>query len=413
MYHQQKETNNIFWPIANYNHGSVLNATTNRRTYKWTPTDEQYYIINNISTNSLRSGIVYMKTGRWKTHIIFNLLEMFPVSTLILCHNIKVAHETKEKLLQFCNIKEQEISLITSKSNDRETKEVTITTHKNFKDNFQIFQGKFKQIIYDECDVNISFPDRKNKGNCMVASIIMSDADIIWWLTWTPYRDNTAPDILTKLFGELIFQPDQENNWYNMIPDIIQIKHPAKPYLWSTWWELIKLMWEDEERREHQQDTIYKYHRQCSLVLFDSRAEVDTLFESLSRRAADATTIIKMYWWMSVRETRESEQLLRESKNYIIVWTTDMMGRGVDIPSIDTIFMYSALKFKWTIVQAVWRCLRKSEDNKSPIVVDWCDIPLLAKQMRERTKSYKQEYGDTVSITKIKYTDDKSVGGPK
>ena len=51
--------------------------------------------------------------------------------------------------------------------------------------------------------------------------------------------------------------------------------------------------------------------------------------------------------------------------------------------------------------------------------MDWCDIPLLAKQMRERTKSYKQEYGDTVSITKIKYTDGKSVkgaeasGGPK
>ena len=167
-------------------------------------------------------------------------------------------------------------------------------------------------------------------------------------------------------------------------------------------------MWEDEERREHQQYIIYKYHRQCSLILFDSRAEVDTFFESLNHPQAEAVTswhptIIKMYWWMSVRETRESEQLLRESKNYIIVWTTDMMGRGVDIPSIDTIFMYSALKFKWTIVQAVWRCLRKSGDDKAPVVVDWCDVPLLAKQMRERTKSYKQEYWDTVSITKIKY----------
>lgn len=414
MYHQNKQTNIIFWPIANWNNEQDISNTEEtpaqamKIMYNGTRTEEQEFICQTINKDRLRSGIIYMKTWRGKTHIIFNLLEIFPVSTLILCHNIKVAHETKEKLLQFCNIKESSISLITSKSNDRETKEVTITTHKNFKDNFQIFQGKFKQIIYDECDVNISFPDRKNKGNCMVASIIMSDADIIWWLTWTPYRDNMAPDILTKLFGNLIYQPDQENNWYNMIPDIIQIKHDAKPYLWSTWWELIKLMWEDEERREHQQDTIYKYHRQCSLVLFDSRAEVDTLFESLTN---PWTTIIKMYWWMSVRETRESEQLLRESKNYIIVWTTDMMGRGVDIPSIDTIFMYSALKFKWTIVQAVWRCLRKSEDNKSPIVVDWCDIPLLAKQMRERTKSYKQEYGDTVSITKIKYTDDKSVKG--
>jgi predicted helicase len=109
-----------------------------------------------------------------------------------------------------------------------------------------------------------------------------------------------------------------------------------------------------------------------------------------------------MYGGMNKRDTEKASVLLRESSSYIIVWTSDMMWRWVDIPSIDTIFFYCALKFKWTIVQAVGRCLRKTEDDKAPVVVDWCDVPLLNKQMRERVKAYRLEYWKDVLISKIK-----------
>jgi superfamily II DNA or RNA helicase len=44
---------------------------------------------------------------------------------------------------------------------------------------------------------------------------------------------------------------------------------------------------------------------------------------------------------------------------FTIVWTIDKMGRGVDIPPIDTLFMFSPVRFRWTVVQAVGRALRK------------------------------------------------------
>lgn len=91
--------------------------------------DEQEYIRNTIMDSNYRCGVVNMKTGRGKTHIIFWLIEYLRVPTLILCHNIKQAHETFDKLKAFSNISESDISLLTSKSKEKETKFVTITTH--------------------------------------------------------------------------------------------------------------------------------------------------------------------------------------------------------------------------------------------------------------------------------------------
>lgn len=130
------------------------------------PTDEQrleqQYIRDTITSSNHFCGVVNMKTGRGKTHIIFWLIEHFKCSTLILCHNIKQAHETYKKLREFSNITESDISLLTSKSKETETKTVTITTHSNFVGNFkEKFKDKFKQIIYDECDYNLSFPARQ------------------------------------------------------------------------------------------------------------------------------------------------------------------------------------------------------------------------------------------------------------
>lgn len=391
-----------FWPIANYNHWRFTKTNSIWILYTGIPTEEQQFILERIKEGNLQSWIIYMKTWKGKTHIIFQLLELYPVSTLILCHNIKVAHETKEKLIWFTTVKEQEISLLTSKSSDKEIKKITITTHKNFKDNYEKFQKNFTQIIYDECDINISFPNRANAGHCMSNCIIMSDCDIIWGLTGTPYRDNLGAKPLTQLFGEVITQPDQANNWYHMIPAIIQIHNPTPFYTWNTWSELIKCMAEDEKRKEAQIRVILDNHRKCSLVLFDSRYECDVFEEELQIHTDDKVPIIKMYGGQWRRETEANAKLLSESNSYIIVWTTDMMWRWVDIPAIDTIFMYSSVKFKWTIVQAVGRCLRKTDEEKTPVVVDWCDIPLLNKQMRERTKAYKLEYWKDVLISKIK-----------
>jgi superfamily II DNA or RNA helicase len=68
------------------------------------------------------------------------------------------------------------------------------------------------------------------------------------------------------------------------------------------------------------------------------------------------------------------------------------MGRGVDIPPIDTVFLYSPVHFRGTVVQAVGRALRKFPSKVDVMIYDWCDMPILKKQQQGRLKDYSAEY---------------------
>jgi superfamily II DNA or RNA helicase len=85
----------------------------------------------------------------------------------------------------------------------------------------------------------------------------------------------------------------------------------------------------------------------------------------------------------------------------MIVGTIDMMGRGIDIPEIDTVFLFAPVKFEWTVVQAIWRALRSTPNKPEVKVYDWLDLPLLTKQATARRAAYKQEYWADVLIDKL------------
>jgi superfamily II DNA or RNA helicase len=78
-----------------------------------------------------------------------------------------------------------------------------------------------------------------------------------------------------------------------------------------------------------------------------------------------------------------------------------MMGRGIDIPEIDTVFLFAPVKFEWTVVQAIGRALRSMPNKPEVKVYDWLDLPLLTKQAASRRAAYKKEYWDNVLIDKL------------
>lgn len=373
------------------------------------PTDEQrieqQYIRDTIMDSNIRCGVVNMKTGRGKTHIIFWLIEYFKCSTLILCHNIKQAHETFNKLKEFSNIAESDISLLTSKSKETETKAITITTHSNFVGNFkEKFQEKFKQIIYDECDYSLSFPQRQTFDGCMSSSLIMSGVDYLRWMTGTPYRHTIGNEPLIKLIGPIIYMPEQENNWYNILPHIYQCYYYDKTsYERNTWSELRTQMFENDYRILSQLHTIKDNLGKYNMLLLESIKECNQFYYSID--SVQLISTVLMHGQLTTKELREQTEKLSVLREqwipYIIVGTIDMMWRGIDIPEIDTVFLFAPVKFEGTVVQAIWRALRSSPDKTTVNVYDWLDLPLLTKQWTARRKAYATEYGPTVSINKL------------
>lgn len=378
--------------------------------------EEQAYIKEQIIQQWRLSGTIVMKTARWKTHLIIWLISHFKIPTLILCHNIRNAQRTAEKIQEFTNIDARDIACVTSKiwkgGARKTTAPVTVTTHANFAKNPTKFVG-FKQIIYDECDVNLSFPERSDFNHNMSSNLIMSDTLAIRGLTGTPYKDIMWQEPIIKIFWDIISKPDQENNGYNIIPHIIQLENRQTfPYTWTTWSELRVQMTQDEQRIQRQLQAINKYKTEHTIVLVELVAETDILYERLQQQEQPTqaikttnTVIIKFNGQLKPSELREQQERFAEAREknipYLIVGTIDMMWRWEDIPELETIFLFAPVKFEGTVVQAIGRWLRALPWKWEVVVYDWLDLPLLKKQAQLRQKSYISEYTKNVLIDKI------------
>ena len=133
-----------------------------------------------------------------------------------------------------------------------------------------------------------------------------------------------------------------------------------------------------------------QYKRKWNLILTKSVRESEILSYMISES-------ILLNGALENKKLEENMNLINEAiKNdvwFTIVWTIDKIGRGVDIPPIDTLFLFSPVRFRGTVVQAVGRALRKYPGKSDVMIYDWCDMPILKKQQRERLKDYANEYG--------------------
>lgn len=359
---------------------------------KWTLTEEQQYMADNISKHN--KGIINMWTGRWKSRVIYDTVCKKNCSTLILCHNIKTSVDMYNGILKNTNIDAENVGLICSTSKHPQTFKVDVCTHSSFVKNYKDYIWKYECILYDECDYNLSFPKWQNY-DCMVSALIQLDPIYLYWFTWTAFRAEWGVEALTKIYKNIFLFPNQDpnvsNNKYNIIPEI---SHCVYQYHWDYCFEnrpqLLKNLYLDEDRQQFQIKFINSHKRKWNMVLVKSVEESEILYKLLS---ANNENVVLLNWTVDEKPAYDLINLYIKNQNgFMIIWTIDKLWRGVDIPPTDTLFLYSPIKFQWTVVQAVGRALRKFPGKTNVLVYDWCDLPILVKQMRERDTSYKQEY---------------------
>lgn len=350
----------------------------------WRLTDEQKYMAKKISDNSC--GVIHMGTGRGKSWVIYNTIIEKKCRTLILCHNIKTADDMYAGLLKNIDwLDESMVWLVHSKSKHPMTWCIDVMTHASFVKTYKQLQCMYDMILYDECDYNLSFPVRWD-FHCMVCGLIELSTKYLYWFTWTPYRAEGWYEVLNRIFGEIRTYCSE----YNYTPTITQIMYQYDwDYDFENFAELLVSINESEDRHKQQVNFINKNKRNRNLVLVKTIKESEELHK-------DIPNSILMNWQLKLGEESVSFDLINKAiengTGFTIVGTIDKIGRGVDIPPIDTLFLFSPVRFRWTVVQAVGRALRKYPDKNDVRIFDWCDMPILKKQQVERLKCYSKEY---------------------
>ncbi len=333
-----------------------------------------------------RAWLIKLKTWMWKSKVIIDVTNYYQTNTLILVHNIKTLWEIFEKFKDFTNIEPKIYGWW-----KKEIWNITIMTKKSFCLDSEKIKQEFSLVLIDEAPVQFS----KTLWNWINKFFHWKKWVALYWLSWTPYKDFLQEEDLEKYFWKII---NVENN-YNIIPEFIFYDYKFKwMYEYETPAEMRTVIADNQDRLSKQIIEIEKIffqnkNRKCLLVLTDRKQEVDNIFNILSEKQEFVFCIT---WNTKIKEDQENLDLakieIKEWRQVIIIWTIQKVWVWVDIPYIDTIFLASAIKFKSTVIQAIWRGLRKSEWKSNVLVWVWNDLPILKNQKTEKAKTILSEY---------------------
>lgn len=344
--------------------------------YDWTLSEQQKSILDTLYNK--RTWLINMKTGTGKTHVVLWLINQKQEKTLILVHSKKTLKEMKEKFEDFTNY-----SPWVYYSDEKEIKDVTITTHQSFVSKTEQFKD-FSLLIYDECDYNLS--------NKMIDTLNQFESSSLFWFTGTPYSQEISKDDMQKIFGSMIETNYGEWSWYYMIPDVYRIPYTNNlNFNFESWHELREQLMYNSDRFNKQIELVQESWLNYWLVLTERKEEAYLYYEKL-KSELDIPVLIMTWDTKPKDDEKNLEELRNRWEKFIIVGTAQKMSRWVDIPEINAIFLFFPCQFKWAVVQAVGRWLRLSNNKNKTSLYDWCDYPILAWQANKRLKAYKEEY---------------------
>lgn len=328
-------------------------------------------------------------TWVWKSVLAIKIAQYYKCNTLILVSNIKLLTELKDRFFEFTWL-----TVWVYGWWKKEIESITICTKKSFSTDFDEIckEWQFETIIIDECHEWFS--------ELLRFAINKSFKQVnLYWMSATPFTPELEQEDLEKYFWKVIdvkdeydYKPDFEI--VNYKPWKIRLKWiESDQYIFEDYPELRSLLAEDEIRFEEQikiLKELYK-NRNSIIVLTDRILESNNFYDRISRWDTTKFNLIKITWETnSVDDQENLKKALENWKKTIIIWSIKKIWIWFDFPPADTVFLASAIKWKSTTEQAIWRILRK-HDKLNPLVVIWNDEVLKWQQI-EKIKTIKKVY---------------------
>lgn len=325
-----------------------------------------------------RCGIIKAKTWIWKSHICMDIINYLQLHTLILVSNKKLMQEMIDKFTENTNYFPSQYG-----DKKKEIWDITIMTKKSFQLCEHGLLQNFNCIIVDECHqwFTKKFWDKLNT--------VFHNKDIfLYGLSATPSTNELNESDLEKYYGKII-EIKQE---YDFIPEFIFINYKhLNPYEFEHYSELRWLLWEDQDRFSKQMEHIrYNLSDKCSLILCDRISEINSYYLSLFK--PKERNVIIITWETKIEDDKKQlEEAKKDGKPIIIIWSIQKCSTWFDFPIIDTVFIFSAIKFENTVIQSIWRALRKSPWKTGAKIYIWND-KILDKQRLQKQKAIYEEY---------------------
>lgn len=330
-------------------------------------------------------GIIQMPPGAGKTIVGIELIARKGQKSLILVHRTQLLEQWVEKLKSCLGLSATDIGQI-GKQKHKIGKKVTVAMLQSLlrRETLEEYKNEFGLIVVDECHhiPATSFSKVIGMLNCFY----------LYGLTATAYKKGCDAKIINMYLGNKIYELEQKDYLQEnklRVQVKIQTTDLYVPFnAKSDSAELLSNILIFDSARNN---LIVKDILDCVdcfntiLVLTERKSHIDVLYQYLKGQCQ----VVAICGEDSQKSRMQKFNQIKKGDFNVVLSTGQFFGEGVDISTIECLFIVYPFSFKGKLVQYIGRVMR-SKNN--PCVYDYYDekISYFSKMFKSRNAFYKK-----------------------
>ena len=336
---------------------------------------------------------VSIPTGGGKTVLALGAIAERKQPALIIVHTKELADQWISRIETFLGIPRDEIGLIgNGKRNVGE--KVTVALVQSLLKCAHEVSGHIGHLIADEC--------HRIASRTYTEAVTAFDCRYTLGLSATPYRDDGLGRLIYWYIGDRVFSIDRKDliESHDILPAEIITREtefqptadPSEQY--ST---MLSELTEDPTRNMLIASDVVKEASNgggVCLVLSDRKAHCELLQEALRMRGVRAALLTG-----DLPNSKRKEVIAGVESNTVkvVVATSQLVGEGLDLRALSTLFLATPIKFSGRLIQCLGRVLRPAPGKDKARVYDYVDVNVgvLLGAARSRAWVYRGMKGET------------------
>ncbi|QDQ21009.1 TOTE conflict system archaeo-eukaryotic primase domain-containing protein [Corynebacterium glutamicum] len=344
------------------------------------------------SLKGQRTGVLVAPPGAGKTVMACALIANRKIPTAVIVNRAELISQWRDRLAQYLSIDADSIGQIGA-GRRKTTGIIDLITVQSLsrKDSDPKILEQYGQIIVDECH-NIAAPG---------AEAALNQVKAPYWLglTATPFRSDHMDEIITMQCGPVRHRMEVATDNEQRLIHIHETSFDSEET--TEIQDLYNELAVDSARNAQITAEVHKALEagdRC-LVLVNRIAALEALTSTITE-SGDHTVLV-----MHGRQTQEERVHLRaqlaslseKQDPFVLVAMNKVAGEGLDIPSLNTLFLAAPVSFKGLVIQQIGRVTRATGDQNAPPVTatvhDFVDskIPTLKRMHGRRLRAMQKE----------------------
>ena len=330
-------------------------------------------------------GVIVSPPGTGKTIIGLEIIAEKRQPALIIVHRKQLFDQWIDRIQSFLKIPKKEIGQIGNQKHNI-GKLITVAMIQTLArlDNYEGFADAFGTIIIDECH---HIPAKSFRE-----AIVNLNSFYLYGLTATPKRKNNDQKLIFVYIGNILHQVNlHEYLHIRNIRTEINIRetelYAPFDYKIDKYETISRILIHDTHRNSLiLNDIEQNANRFVSiLILTERKAHVDILNLYLK----DKFETITIHGDDPERARKNKIDQIKQGHYKIVISTGQFFGEGIDINSLECLFIAYPFAFEGKLVQYIGR-IQRSE--KPPVIFDYRDskIDYFEKMFKQRNRYYKK-----------------------